>query len=172
MKYILYFLVLMIGSCTKLEEIAYDQFTLYKKIQYSEQVKVNGEYWSYDTLNNIHWFMILYRDGSFHRGGNEVRDSKEDCIMIEPKVRDVGWWWGFYNIENRKMKFEYVDGSSINSNSKYQVVQGDGELINDTTYTEIVFEQPNNVRRVRKYHYMKCTNKPDSMNVILRNIGR
>jgi hypothetical protein len=68
------------------------------------------------------------------------------------------------------MKFEYVDPGT--PDRKYQVAKGEGEFINDTTYTEIVFESPKNMMRIRKYHFRKCDNKPDSMNVILRNIGR
>jgi hypothetical protein len=79
---------------------------------------------------------------------------------------------GIFNIEGNKFVMESIDGSSINGHSKYQVYKLEGQFINSETFSLVTFEQPNNVRRENIYYFRKCTSKPDSMNVILRNIGK
>lgn len=96
MKYIFLVFALLQISCTELDDIAYDQFTLYKQFQYTGQIKMDGEYWAYDSANNTFWYMILYQDGSFHRGGTDTKVVDSSCIKITEGIRDVGWWWGFF----------------------------------------------------------------------------
>jgi hypothetical protein len=95
MRCFLFFLITFLISCTDYDDIAYDQFTLYKQFQYSGQIRTDGEYWAYDSINGVNLLMILYRDGSMFRGGTEVKNSDIKCDPINEGVRDVGWWWGF-----------------------------------------------------------------------------
>lgn len=170
MKYIfLVFALLQIG-CSELDDIAYDQFTLYKQFQYTGQIKMDGEYWAYDSANNANLFIILYRDGSYHRGGI-TRNNNIECMRIAENVRSVGWWWGFFNIENKTIDFQTIDPESINRNSKYQVKELRGELLNDSTFIQFNNELPGNVITIDTFYFRQCNNKPDSLNVILKNIG-
>jgi hypothetical protein len=171
MKSILIF-ILLFTSCTSLDDIAYNQFNLYKKFQYTKQIKLNGEYWAYDSLYNIHWLTYLYSDGSFFMDGYDKQNTSKNCIQINEKSREVGWWWGFFNIDGNKMEFNYINPSSINSHSKYQVSSRLGSFLNDSTFTENVTNFPKRKSNYIYFHFRECLNKPDSNNVILKNIGR
>lgn len=153
-------------SCNKLSDIEYGDFTMYKKFVFNEQLIIDGMY-----LNEKSTVYYLYRNGSIYSGFNSSEGNI--CSPITNEDRDIPFGWGFFNIIGSKFMMQRINSVSIQQNSKYQIDNYEGQIINDTTFIiEKYIDYRDNIE-IKKdtFYFKRCLNKPDSMNIILRNIG-
>jgi hypothetical protein len=168
--YIISFLAIIL-SCNKLSDINYDSFTIYKKFVNLNLLKLNGVYKGL-ILNNTTSDTYLFRDGSFFSGGTS-KIVEIDCPKIDSRTRELPWFWGFFNIESNRILIQKVNSVSIQQHRTYQIDNYEGIILNDTTFViQKYIDYRNKVTIANDtFKFYECMSKPDSMNVILRNIG-
>lgn len=171
MKTIVLFFVTMIFSCNKLSDIEYEDFTLYDKYINTNQIKLNGIY--YLKRDGLLSSSYLWEDGSFYNIFDK-NNLESNCLQINNLERDSPFAWGFFDIDNGNIKIQRINSVSIQFNSKYQIDNYEGVLLNDTTFVVNKYidynEKIESLNDTFRFHH--CINKPDSINVILRNIER
>ena len=155
-----------INNCDKKEK-----FTLSRQDIAGTQMKLNGYYYSLETMP-----MFFYRNGVLHCGS--VSNSGNNIIEIENQILTGEYYnkiknrineWSLFSINGTEVKYEYFLRKG-ELNCWYPVI-ATGEILNDSTllFTSIVNSdgtEPKTIHNV--WHFKAFSPKPDSTNSFLQ----
>ena len=150
------------------EDFPYDKKALtYKnKFVFDNQFRMDGMYLMKDQYGiYLHYF---FQNGSYYAEGTSNEIGLE-CYQIKSKARELPYAWGYFIIEDKILKVQTYDPTSLNYSTKYRVKERWAEIVNDTTihfFKEIRRGQERDLDEI--FHFQHCENKPDSTNVLMR----
>ena len=167
-----FLILLLISGCLKWdieETIPFTEYTLYKKYKGDSKFLIDGVYvLNHDIDENGPMYIYFYRDGTvFYAGGPR---EGENCFGIHPGSRDIPYWWGYFDKVSDNLKFELLDPRG--KEKKYKLVKIEGRMITDSSLYVVDFLPTGNPNRRDTFIFETCIGKPDSLNIINRNIAK
>lgn len=165
------FLLLSADKCSR-DKYAVDPsgFTYTGQYGHNDEFFINGVYYNKTEKSNYVSYLYFYQDGFFSRNSIEYElffiDTTPCAWNVTP---EIPWTWGKYMVENNIIKIHRVNPHA-SWPGKFEVDEMWAEIINDSTLHFFKYisrakkEQPMDIT----YHFRRCTNKPDSTNVLMK----
>ena len=112
----------------------------------------------------------FFQNGSCHTEGTNDEIGLE-CFQIPSHARNIPYFWGCFIVEDNILKVQTYDPGSLNSYTKYKVIEQWAEIVNDTTlhFFKGIDAKGKSSKLDRTFHFRYCENKPDSTNVLMRD---
>lgn len=164
--------LLIFSACCIKETVRYPvdlhNFTYYQKGNHAGQFFINGYYsCMYDNYVLIYYF---FEDGticSFAVEKNKI-PLNNSCPEIEG-VREIPYYWGAYIVAGDTVKIQTFD-SYRGTCEKFEIEEFRGLIENDTIirFFQKISSDGDEQRCDLRYNYVKCYNKPDSTNVLMK----
>lgn len=159
------------GGCRKHPDFDVNKLTYKGLFVYNDQLRVDGIY--YLDEGGYYNLIYLYRDGTCFRVSTDYVDfdpSTARCYRINQGTRDRPYYWGCYVIEGNVLKIQMFDG--IKKRREFTIEERWATIENDGTLHFFRWFRnrstgPDEVALDETYRFQHCSNKPDSMNVLM-----
>lgn len=152
------------------KSIPFKEFELYNKYFHNNGIPLDGVYLSTAVYDGLKIHIYLFRDGTIFYSGFTLPTQTMICYQINKESREVPYWWGYFDKEMKELDFELLDprgGKNI-----YQLVKIKGRMISDSSFYMIDYFPTGNPERRDTFIFHHCVDKPDSINIINRNISK
>jgi len=154
-------------NCSK-EKYPYDAAGLtYKgKLNFKNEFKTDGLYIS--SNNEYKVFNYFFINGSFYHVGISSNEINENCYQIND--REIPYAWGYFIIEGDTLKVQRLDPSSRERYGKFMVEERWAKITSDTSlhFFRKITPEKETVTLDELYYFHPCTNKPDSINILMQ----
>ena len=162
--------IFLSSSC---EDFPYDKKALtYKnKFVFNGQFRMDGMYMIYYEKDKDWGLRYFFQNGSYYAEGIDYDGNDILCYQINSKAREIPYAWGCFVIEDNILKVQTYDPGSLNSYTKYKVIEQWAEIVNDTTlhFFKGIDTKGKSTELDRTFHFRYCENKPDSTNVLMKD---
>ncbi len=168
-KIVLVLLIFSVVQCKK-DKFGIDmsKFTYKGKFVFNNQIKMDGYFYRCIGLND-YCIAYFYKDGILYAGGDtNININTTECILINPKERNIPYGWGFFVIENNILKYQtFLDSGGLFSDPEPDEFWA--EIVNDSTlhFYKHITTNKDVLDMNDTYHFKTCENKPDSMNILM-----
>ncbi|MCB0645081.1 MAG: hypothetical protein KDC49_00355 [Saprospiraceae bacterium] len=159
-------------GCIKVDiesTIPFSEYTLFKKYFHNNNFPIDGVYILNRNIDeNGPLYIYFFRDGTvFYAGGKQ---EGINCFPINNAGREVPYWWGYFNKEGEQLQFEMLDPRG--PEKKYKLIRIEGKMISDSSLYVVDYLPTGNPDRRDTFIFHTCIGKPDSLNIINRNISK
>ena len=164
------FIGAFISSCALFTDDYYDKKALTYRNQFvfDNQFRMDGMYLMKDQYGiYLHYF---FQNGSYYAAGTSNAIGVE-CVQIDPRVREILSAWGCFIVDDNILKVQTFTEARYYPLNKLKVKERWAEIVNDTTIHFFREISPQGKARDldETFHFRHCTNKPDSMNILMRD---
>lgn len=164
-------LLLNNSYCKEKYPIDINGFTYRNKLNFNNQIKIDGLYYVDMILSeNSITIIYLFSDGTYCRFATKnYNENNPTCYNID-KLRDIPYYWGAYIIERDTLKVQTFDPGSRQRYRKFKVEERWAIIENDTTlrFFRKITPEKKVLEMNEVFHYKNCENKPDSTNLLMQ----